>query len=103
MEGLKQDMMKGDTTMRKLFECADRYAANSRWQDFALLKICVFSMGLLVGMTVSADRKKAPALLALLAFVATYIPLLLGFLPYLTDMIPSGRSQRRINKVILPE
>ena len=31
------------------------------------------------------------------------IPLLLGFLPYLTDMIPSGRSQRRINKVILPE
>ena len=44
MVGLKQDMMKGDTTMRKLFECADRYAANSRWQDFALLKICVFSM-----------------------------------------------------------
>ena len=92
MVGLKQDMMKGDTTMRKLFECADRYAANSRWQDFALLKICVFSMGLLVGMTVPAGRKKVPALLALL-----------GFLPYLTDMIPSGRSQRRINKVILPE
>ena len=92
MVGLKQDMMKGDTTMRKLFECADRYAANSRWQDFALLKICV-----------PAARKKAPALLALLAFVTTYIPLLLGFLPYLTDMIPSGRSQRRINKVILPE
>ena len=85
MVGLKQDMMKGDTTMRKLFECADRYAANSRWQDFP------------------AGRKKAPALLALLAFVTTYIPLLLGFLPYLTDMIPSGRSQRRINKVILPE
>lgn len=96
-------MMKGDATMRKLFECADRYAASSRWQDFALLKICVFSMGLLVGMTVPAGRKKAPALLALLAFVTTYIPLLLGFLPYLTDMIPSGRSQRRINKVILPE
>ena len=35
--------------------------------------------------------------------MTTYIPLLLGFLPYLTDMIPSGRSQRRINKVILPE
>lgn len=60
MVGLKQDMMKGDTTMRKLFECADRYAANSRWQDFAMLKICVFSMGLLVGMTVPAGRKKAP-------------------------------------------
>ena len=93
-------MMKGDTTMRKLFECADRYAANSRWQDFALLKICLFSMGLLVGMTVPVGRKKTPALLA---FVVTYIPLMLGFLPYLTEMVPAGRSQRRINKVILPE
>ena len=92
--------MKGDTTMRKLFECADRYAANSRWQDFALLKICLFSMGLLVGMTVPVGRKKTPALLA---FVVTYIPLMLGFLPYLTEMVPAGRSQRRINKVILPE
>lgn len=96
-------MMKGDSAMRKLFECADRYAANSRWQDFALLKICLFSMGLLVGMTVPSGRKKTPVLLAMLAFVVTYIPLMLGFLPYLTEMVPAGRSQRRINKVILPE
>lgn len=96
-------MMKGDTTMRKIFECADRYAANSRWQDFVLLKICVFCVGLLVGMTVPSGRKKGPALMAVLAFAATYIPLMLGFLPYLTEMVPAGRSQRRINKVILPE
>ena len=95
--------MKGDTAMRKLFEYADRYAANSRWQDFALLKICVFSMGLLVGMAVPVGRKKTPALLAALTFAVTYVPLLLGFLPYLTEMMPAGRSQRRINKVILPE
>lgn len=89
--------------MRKLFECADRYAANSRWQDFALVKICLFSAGALVGMAVPTGRKKAPVLLAMLGFILTYIPMVLGFLPYLDEMVPTGRSQSRINKVILPE
>lgn len=91
-------MMKGDTTMRKLFECADRYAANSRWQDFALLKICVFSMGLLVGMTVPAGRKKAPGSAGTAGLCDNLYPAAAGLLPYLTDMIPSGRSQRRITR-----
>ena len=47
--------------------------------------------------------KKPRFLLAMLGFILTYIPLVLGFLPYLDEMVPTGRSQSRINKVILPE
>ena len=54
-------------------------------------------------MAVPTGRKKAPVLLAMLGFILTYIPLVLGFLPYLDEMVPTGRSQSRINKVILPE
>ena len=31
-----------------LFDRADRYAAQSTWRDFALVKICLFSMGVLM-------------------------------------------------------
>ena len=42
-----------------LFDRADRYAAQSTWRDFALVKLCLCSMGVLLGLLVPARRKKS--------------------------------------------
>ena len=59
-----------------LFDRADRYAAQSTWRDFALVKACLFSMGVLMGLLVPARRKKWAALAAGLAFIPTYVILI---------------------------
>ena len=41
-----------------LFDRADRYAAQSTWRDFALVKVCLFSMGVLMGLIVPMRKKK---------------------------------------------
>ena len=39
--------------MKKLFDLGNRYARESTWKDFALVKLCLFSMG----MTADLQRK----------------------------------------------
>ena len=34
----------------KLFQVADRYCKESNWKTLALLKICLFSIGVMIGM-----------------------------------------------------
>ena len=38
--------------MRKLLEIGNRYAKESTWKDFALVKFCLFAMGLAAGTQV---------------------------------------------------
>ena len=66
-----------------LFDRADRYAAQSTWRDFALVKICLFSAGILAGLIVPARKKKGTALAAGLLFIPTYIVLIRRLLPFL--------------------
>lgn len=66
-----------------LMDRADDYAAQSTWRDFALVKICLFSMGVLMGLLVPLRKKKWAALGAGLAFLPTYVILLRRFLPFL--------------------
>lgn len=66
-----------------LFDRADRYAAQSTWRDFALVKVCLFSMGVLMGLIVPVRKKKLTALGAGLLFLPTYVILLRRFLPFL--------------------
>ena len=35
--------------MKALLRIGDKYAENSSWRDFAVVKFCLFSMGLFVG------------------------------------------------------
>jgi len=42
--------------MNKLLELGNRYAKKSDWKDFALLKVCLCAMGILIG--VSIPKKK---------------------------------------------
>ena len=68
-----------------LFDRADRYAAQSTWRDFALVKLCLFSIGVLAGLIVPVRKKKLTALGAGLLFLPTYALLLGRFLPFLLE------------------
>ena len=73
---------------RFLFDRADRYAAQSTWRDFALVKVCLFSLGVLMGLIVPVQKKKRTALAAGLLFLPTYAVLLRRFLPFLLQREP---------------
>ena len=62
--------------MKKLLAFGNRYAKQSTWKDFALVKLCLFSMGLVVGTLVSEQVKKAVIGVSICIFAATYIPLI---------------------------
>lgn len=78
--------MEGKTCpMRPLFDAADRYLKACTWKDMALLKFCLFGMGLLVGALLPKKQSKAAAGVGAALFTATYIPLMAKFLPFLLN------------------
>lgn len=62
--------------MKKLLELGNRYAKESTWVDFAVVKFCLSAMGILIGIHVKDKDKKIVGMAALSIFVATYIPLM---------------------------
>lgn len=70
---------------RFLMQRADRYAAQSTWKDFALVKFCLCAIGVLIGLSVPPRRRKEAGILAALVFLPTYVLLMKDFLPFLTD------------------
>jgi len=65
--------------MKRLFDAADRYLKRCDWKDLALLKFCLFSMGVLLGSIVPRRGKKPARELAGAVFFTTYIPLMAKF------------------------
>ena len=51
----------------------------------AMLKFCLFSIGILAGMKIPIRNKKKAAVLALLVFLITYIPLMTKFVGVVTE------------------
>ena len=62
--------------MRKLLDIGNRYAKESTWKDFALVKFCLFAMGLAAGTQVPDKYKKAAVGVAAGVFAVTYVPLM---------------------------
>ena len=62
--------------MFKFQDLGNRYAKESTWKDFALVKFCLFSMGLIVGALVPQKQKKKVIGASACVFLATYIPLM---------------------------
>ena len=63
--------------MKWFLDLGNRYAKNSDWTDFALVKFCLFAMGILAGIKVDTKYKKKVGIAAAAVFVMTYIPLIL--------------------------
>ena len=69
--------------MKKLFAAADEYLQDCDWKDLALLKFCLASAGLLIGLAVPKKNRPAAACLGVGVFIGTYIPQMMKFLPIL--------------------
>ena len=69
--------------MKKLTDAANRYLRACDWRDIAVLKICLCALSVLLGLAVPGRKKQPVAWAASLVFVATYVPLMGKFLPYL--------------------
>lgn len=76
--------------MKKLTEAADRYLRDCTWKDISVLKFCLMALGVLMGLSIPARKKKPAAWAATLVFVGTYIPLMARLLPYLLGERCSG-------------
>lgn len=62
--------------MKKLLKYGNLYAEQSDWKDFALIKSCLFCMGIMVGVHVSKEKKDIVFPCAFFVFIITYIPLM---------------------------
>ena len=62
--------------MKKLFDAANRYIETSDWKIIAVLKFCLISLGMMVGMQIRPEHKKTVFFGALGVF-ATVIALAL--------------------------
>lgn len=69
----------GGMAMGKLFDYADKYLEKSSWKDFAIIKVCLFSMGILAGMRIPERNRKRAGSIAAIVFLVTYIPLMAKF------------------------
>lgn len=63
----------------KLFKLANRYIQESDWRTLAALKLCLLSIGLIVGVLLPASCRTAVLIVSGVVFVATYIPLMAKF------------------------
>ena len=72
-------MQERSMRMKKLFGYAEKYIARSDWKDLAMLKFCLFAMGVLAGMRIPERNRKQAGWVAIAVFAATYIPLMAKF------------------------
>lgn len=71
--------------MEKLIDKADIYCKQSNWKDMALLKFCLCSIGVIIGLSMPKEKKKAPLVIAIIVFLVTYIPLMNKFIKIFLD------------------
>ena len=62
--------------IRKLLDFGNEYARRSTWKDYALVKFCLFSMGLAAGTAVPKKHRKKALTASGAVFALTYIPLM---------------------------
>lgn len=79
--------------MKFLFDSADAYLWQSDWRDFALIKFCLFSMGVIAGASLPPKAKKPAIAAAAAVFAATYIPLMVKYGKIVAEMLKSGEPE----------
>lgn len=62
--------------VKKWLEAGRRMVRALELRDVAALKLCMLSLGVLLGLAVPARRRRFPALLAAATFAGTYVPLM---------------------------
>ena len=71
--------------MKKLFDAANRYIETSDWKIIAVLKFCLISLGMMIGMAIKKKDRKPVFIGALGVFAVTYVPLMVKFVKVFRD------------------
>ena len=64
--------------MRKMFDAANRFMETSDWKTLAVMKFCLISLGVMLGMCVGKRHKRKVFAVTGPVFLATYVPLMLS-------------------------
>lgn len=71
--------------IRRILAAADQFCKRSDWKIIALLKLCVFSLGLLAGIKMPEKYKKQLIFTACIIFLCTYLPLMKRYTNFLLE------------------
>ncbi|GLB32611.1 hypothetical protein LAD12857_45340 [Lacrimispora amygdalina] len=71
--------------MKQLIDCADQYIRQCRIRDFALLKICLCAVGMIIGLSIPEKKRKWPLAAAGFVFMFSYVLLMAEFLKIYMD------------------
>ena len=66
--------------MNKLFVYANQYVKESDWKDLSLIKCCLCSIGLIIGINIPRKHRKTATKAAAGIFAVTYVPLMVKFI-----------------------
>ena len=66
--------------MKKLFAFSNEYIASLKWQHLSIIKFCLISLGVLIGIFVPAGIKVAVGVVAGVIFAGTYILVMVRFI-----------------------
>ena len=79
--------------MQRILDCADRYIEARDWKMVSILKFCLASIGVLLGLSIPGKRKKAAGSMAAGVFLVTYIALMADFLTFAVDFFRSKEDK----------
>lgn len=68
--------------MNKMIKCANSFIKKCDWTDIAMLKCCLLSLGMMLGMAVARKKKKMLYVLSFFTFVITCAPLVSKFMDH---------------------
>ena len=71
--------------MKRLLNYAEQYLQKCVWKDMAVIKCCVFSLGILAGTYIPKKNKGLARIAALIVFTVTLIPILIKFIAVITE------------------
>ena len=66
--------------MKQLLNSADQYITQCRVRDFALLKICLCAVGIIIGLSIPEKKRKWRFAAAGFVFMFSYVLLMAEFL-----------------------
>ncbi|MEG2193083.1 MAG: permease of phosphate ABC transporter [Oscillospiraceae bacterium] len=69
--------------MLKLIDKGEKYLKTMRWYDLGFLKVCLLSLGMMLGLCVKDKHKKPCFIVCTCIFVGTYIPAMARFIFFL--------------------
>ena len=65
--------------MKRLLDFANQYITLLKWQHFSIIKFCLISLGILIGIFIPQEAQVAVGIVAGVIFIGTYIPVMVHF------------------------